>query len=181
MNQKYLIATKILFLTWWLIIELTLSIRWETPNRPRLSGSLVFKFPLYSSLSGVYETNNLLKFLISGPYTYTSTFLQSYTSCKDAFSKGIVVPDPGNPVTLFLTDNSTVSCSIENIYNGTVSCPIGWQGKADDGLCFKVRTEKVTNEEACRKVVIKFFLYQIVLSFLNRPKVINSGIWSKIR
>ena len=79
-----------------------------------------------------------------------------------------MLPEPGNPVTLFLTDNSTVSCSIENIYNGSVSCPIGWQGKADDGLCFKVRTEKVTNEEACRKVFANF-----VLSFLNRLKIVH--------
>ena len=37
---------------------MTLSIRWETPNRPRLAGSLVFKFPLYSSLSRVSKNSS---------------------------------------------------------------------------------------------------------------------------
>ena len=93
-------------------------------------------------------------FFILGPYTFNSTFVQSYTSCKDAFVKGGVVPEPSNPVTILLKDNSTVACSLENIYNGTVSCPSGWQGKADGEFCFKVRTDRVNNEEACRKVYV---------------------------
>ena len=86
-----------------------------------------------------------------GPYSDNSTFRQTFKSCREAFSRGGVVPEFGKPVTIVLTDNSTVACSAENVRNGSTSCPVGWFGSADDNFCFKIRTDvKTTNEEACR-------------------------------
>ena len=39
---------------------------------------------------------------------------------------------------------------MENIEEGDQTCPEGWYGNLDRGLCFKVNIQAVDNEEACR-------------------------------
>ena len=77
-------------------------------------------------------------------------FQNSYPSCFAAFEAGSVKPEPGKPVTILLTTNQTVNCSMENIEGGTTSCPDGWYGSMDRNFCFKVNMKPVNNEEACR-------------------------------
>jgi hypothetical protein len=44
-----------------------------------------------------------------------SAFVQTFWTCEEAFSRGVVVPEPGRPVNLLLPNNSVIACSVENI------------------------------------------------------------------
>ena len=79
-----------------------------------------------------------------------SRFNKSYNSCYEAFKSGGINPEPGSPVTILLTSGSVVQCAMENIEEGNLTCPEGWYGNMDRGLCFKVKIQAVDNEEACR-------------------------------
>jgi hypothetical protein len=83
-------------------------------------------------------------------FTGTQNYYRKYSSCNDAFSNGMIHPEPGKPVTLVLTDDSLVNCTIENIFKKSKSCPVGWYGNAESEICIQVKLQLVTNEEACR-------------------------------
>ena len=59
----------------------------------------------------------------------------------------------GQPVSILLSTGSVSKCWVENIEEGLSRCPDGWYGSRDRDFCFKVYTEKVDNEEACRLVL----------------------------
>ena len=48
-------------------------------------------------------------------WTDRQVYIKKYSSCLDAMTNGKIHPEPGNPVTLVLQDNSIVQCSIENL------------------------------------------------------------------
>lgn len=75
--------------------------------------------------------------------------VQKFTSCGDAFTRGKIVPEPGNPVSLSLSA-APANCSMENANQGTIACPTGYYGSANSEFCFKIHMNKATNEESCR-------------------------------
>ena len=83
--------------------------------------------------------------------TDSQAYSIQYASCRDAFVRGKIHPEPGNPVQILLQDQKTlVNCTMENIYSKKQSCPNGWYGDATHELCFQVNLQTVTNQEACR-------------------------------
>ena len=74
----------------------------------------------------------------------------NYAKCENAMYTGAIHPNPGENVTLLKEDGNTLECYMENMYGNSNACPTGWYGKADDEMCFKVNTERHTNEESAR-------------------------------
>ena len=70
-----------------------------------------------------------------------------FDDCKAAFAAG-VIPNPGEPVTILLRDESTLSCDYNSLLDLSTPCPAEWLG--EDGSCFKIHHDTVTNEEASR-------------------------------
>ena len=76
-------------------------------------------------------------------------FAQTYSDCKDAYVKaGFISPKNSNPVKIPKSDDSTMDCEFENIYEQSKKCPKGWIGKAEDENCYKIQTFPATNDEA---------------------------------
>ena len=71
-----------------------------------------------------------------------------YTSCKDAFVRGGIRPSPGTSLSIVLADGSSTDCSMEDIDEVGISCPIGMYGRFPD--CFSVHQNAVNNTEAAR-------------------------------
>ncbi|TRY71799.1 hypothetical protein TCAL_10551, partial [Tigriopus californicus] len=80
-----------------------------------------------------------------------SVFERRYTSCREALALGALQPNDGQPMKLLLEDGTFVNCSKENMDGGSLSCPKGWYGNADNGFCFQVHLDMVSNIEASRQ------------------------------
>jgi len=65
---------------------------------------------------------------------------------------GLILPEPGRPLQLFTIGNVTTSCTFENFSTISNSCPLGWFGSDVLGFCFRIVSDLVENEEACRFV-----------------------------
>ena len=83
----------------------------------------------------------------SNPNKFTHTF----ASCLDAFKLGLLLPDPGQSISIKLTGGSVTQCTREDPYTTGQSCPDGWFGKKGEEKCLKIHEEPEDNINAARQ------------------------------
>ena len=83
----------------------------------------------------------------SNPNKFTHTF----ASCLDAFKLGLLLPDPGQSISIKLTGGTVTQCTREDPYTTGQSCPDGWFGKKGEEKCLKIHEEPEDNINAARQ------------------------------
>ena len=83
------------------------------------------------------------------PWKYSNQF----TSCLDAFKRGLLLPNPGTGVKMRRhTGTNTRTCYGEDPYATGNKCPDGWTGKQGDIKCMKWVHRPEDNANAARYV-----------------------------
>ena len=80
------------------------------------------------------------------PWKYTNPF----TSCLDAFKRGLLLPNPGTSVKMKRHTTGTRQCWGEDPYGTGNKCPAGWTGKQGDVKCLKWIHRPEDNANAAR-------------------------------
>jgi len=52
-------------------------------------------------------------------------YRKQFKDCTDSFVNGLIHPEPGHPVQLFIVGNVTTNCTFENAFANSISCPPG--------------------------------------------------------
>ena len=78
-------------------------------------------------------------------------FNHRFASCLDAFKEGLMMPDPGSSITIYLSGGSEQECFLEDPYSTGDKCPDGWIGKKGEEKCLKFHSEPEDNANAARQ------------------------------
>ena len=116
------------------------------------------------------QGNSITKLMSYQPYFKTTTrwpsiscdpqsspanpnkFSESFSSCLSAFKHGLMVPDPGQTISIKLDTGSVAECSGEDAFSTGAKCPNGWFGKYQpEEKCLKMHTEPENNIDAARQ------------------------------